>query len=156
MVVTSERWKQVMAVSSLIIIKNKIYARVFLDLVEFIIEEGVESTHVRMMAWLLTNCGGKNNLFVNLPSDSDPMRLKHIANVEYKGRLSSITKAITKALVKYPTHYVMQCQFKTTNTLLGSIFMNPASIDRMYNNINMREDDEVWVTKLPVPKNRDQ
>jgi len=131
------------AVSSLIIIKDKIFARVFIDLVEFIVEEGVQAGDIRMMAWLLTNCGGKNNLFVNIPTPADPMKLRHIANVEYKGRLANITKSISKALYQYPTHYVMQCQFKTTNTLLGSFFMNPESIKRMYNNVNLRLADEI-------------
>ena len=54
-----------------------------------------------------------------------------------------MTRAITMALAKYPTHYVMECQFKTTNTLLTSTFMNPDSLERIYTNVNMKRDDEI-------------
>lgn len=131
------------AVSSLIVIKDHIFAKIFTNLVEFIIEEGVTASDVRMMAWLLTNCGGQSHLFVNTPLDNNPMKLVHIANVKHHGRVSDVTRAITKHLAKYPTHYVMQCEFRTTNTLLGSIFMNPESLKRIYENVNMRRDEEI-------------
>ena len=131
------------AVSSLIVIKDRIFAKVFTNLVEFILEEGVVGSDIRMMAWLLTNCEGTNHLFVNTPTDAEPMKLMHIANVAYHGRVSDVTRAITKAMVKFPTHYVMECQFKATNTLLASTFMNPESLERIYKNVNMKRDDEI-------------
>ena len=131
------------AVSSLIVIKDHIFCKIFTDLVEFIIEEGVASSDIRMMAWLLTHCAGNNHLFVNTPTDDNPMKLLHIANVKQHGRVSDITKAITKALAKFPTHYVMQCQFQTTNTLLGSIFMQKESLNRIYEQVNLKRDDEI-------------
>jgi hypothetical protein len=131
------------AVSSLIVIKDRIFAKIFTDLVEFIVEEGVASSDIRMMAWLLTHCAGNNHLFANTPTDSDPMKLLHIANVKQHGRVSDVTKAITKALARYPTHFVMQCQFQTTNTLLGSVFMNKESLERIYKNVNLQRDDEL-------------
>jgi hypothetical protein len=131
------------AISSLIVIKDHVFCKIFKGLVEFIIEEGVAVSDIRMMAWLLTNCEGTNHLFVNTPTDTDPMRLMHIANVKHHGRVSDVTKAITKGLAKYPCHYVLQCQFKTTNSLLGSVFMNPHSLERIYNNVNLLRDDEI-------------
>ena len=131
------------AVSSLIVIKDTIFCKIFTNLVEFIIEEGVRSEHVRMIAWLLTHCAGTNHLFVNTPTDAEPMRLKHIANVKQHGRLSDVVPKITSALAKFPTHFVLQCQFSTANTLLTSVFMNPESLKRIYKQVNLRTQDEL-------------
>ena len=99
--------------------------------------------HAEVLVWLLTHCAGTNHLFVNTPTDAEPMRLKHICNVREHGRLSDVVPKITASLAKFPTHFVLQCQFSTAKTLLDSVFMNPDSIERMYKQVNLRTQDQL-------------
>jgi hypothetical protein len=124
------------SVSSLVVIRDHIFAKVFLDIIEFICEEDTVASDVRMIAWLLTHCHGDNHLLVNTPTPDDPMKLKHIANVKQHGNVKDVVKAITRALAVFPTHFVLQCQYQTDKTLLNSVFMNPESIKRMYSQVN--------------------
>ena len=117
-------------VSELINIKDKVLMKVFTNLVEIIVMEGVDEYDLAMAMWLISHCQG--HLFVNSPTQEDPKKLVHIANVTEKSRVSDLVRAISTNLVRYPSHFVLETTFSTQNSIFGSLLLNKHSVNRIY------------------------
>ena len=117
-------------VSDLINIKDKVLIKVFTNLVEIIVMEGVDEYDLAMAMWLISHCQG--HLFVNSPTKEDPKKLIHIANVTEKSRVADLVRSIATNLVRYPSHFVLETTFDTQNSIFGSLLLNKHSVNRIY------------------------
>ena len=117
-------------ISDLINIKDKVLMKVYRNLVEFIVMEGVDEYNLAMAMWLVSHCQG--HLFVNSPVPGDLKKLVHIANVTEKSKVRDLVASVARHLVKYPTHFVLETTFDTANSLFGSMMLNRHSINRIY------------------------
>ena len=105
-------------ISDLINIKDKILMKVYRNLVEFIVMEGVDEYNLAMAMWLVSHCQG--HLFVNSPVPNDLKKLVHIANVTEKSKVRDLVASVARHLVKYPTHFVLETTFDTANSLFDA------------------------------------
>ena len=117
-------------ISDLINIKDKILMKVYRNLVEFIVLEGVDEYNIAMAMWLVSHCEG--HLHVNAPLPTDPKNLVHIANVTEKTKVVDLVAAVARNLVRYPTHFVLETTFDTANSIFGSLLLNKHSVNRIY------------------------
>ena len=117
-------------VSDLINIKDKVLMKVFTNLVEIIVMEGVDEYDLAMAMWLISHCQG--HLFVNSPTQEDPKKLVHIANVTEKSRVADLVRSIATNLVRFPSHFVLETTFDTQNSIFGSLLLNKHSVNRIY------------------------
>ena len=104
--------------------------KVFTNLVEIIVMEGVDEYDLAMAMWLISHCQG--HLFVNSPTQEDPKKLVHIANVTEKSRVSDLVRSMATNLVRYPSHFVLETTCSTQNSIFGSLLLNKHSVKRIY------------------------
>ena len=123
-------------VTQMVNVKDRVLFKVFKNLIEIIIMKNVDENDIAMALWLLTHVSG--HLFVNLPSQDNPKKLVHIANITKQSRISDLVHTVVGQLVKFPTHLVLQAQFSTE----GSIFTNKAvtnreALDKIYERVRI-------------------
>ena len=114
----------------LVNVKDRVMFKVFSNLVEFVIMEGADEYDLAMAMWLISHCQG--HLFVNSPTQEDPKKLVHIANVTEKSRVADLVRSIATNLVRYPSHFVLETTFDTQNSIFGSLLLNKHSVNRIY------------------------
>ena len=116
-------------------LKEKIYVRVFRNLLEAVILEGATSDLVATLAFLI--CHTESNLYVNSPKIDDAKHLVHIGMVSKdKRKISDVAKMITSNIQRYPTHIVVETRFHLDNSYLNSKHMNKLSLEKVMDNIS--------------------
>lgn len=117
-------------------IKEKIWFRVYRNLVEVVIVEEANQTQIAMAAWFLAHAEG--HLLVNTPVPDDPKKLLHITNIELNSKISSIALAMTGAIMAYPCHFVHETKFHTANSIFGSAIINKYALRRLYDQLSLK------------------
>ena len=115
-------------------LKEKIYVRVFRNLVECVVMEGVTSDLVGTLAFLL--CHVEANIYVNQPKPDDIKHLVHIGMIsKEKRKISDVAKLIATNVHQYPAHFVVETRFHTKNSYLNSHFINKHTLGRIMDKI---------------------
>ena len=97
-------------VSDVIEVGQKVWIKVFQNLVEMICLQGVTEDQIAFGCWLIHHVDGP--LLVNLPTHKDPDALKHLMDVSDKTRIRQMTQMIMRQLVRYPTHFVIKSDYR--------------------------------------------
>ena len=113
-------------------ILDKIYVRCFRNLVEAVIVEGVRSSDVAVLSFFINHVDAR--VYVNIPTDNEPKKLRHIANAYSKPtvqQLKELTRAMIASIVKYPTRVVVETKFQTVDSIFNSDLTNPSTIRKL-------------------------
>jgi hypothetical protein len=114
-------------------IKEKIFVKVFNNLIECVVLEGANQYDLAMLAWLLLHTEG--HLFVNVPTQMEPKRLLHITNVKADSKVMDTTSKMTSSITKYPCHFVLQAKFQTYNSIFNSPVIHRHGLARIYKEV---------------------
>jgi len=113
-------------------LRNKIYCRIFPNLVEVVVLRGVTTEDILVLAFLL--CHSESNLFVASNKDR---KLTHIGRVTREQReVKNVSRTIQSAIREFPCHLVVEVKYSTINSLVGSPMMNKTTINRLYTVVN--------------------
>lgn len=123
-------------VTQMINIKDRVLFKTFTNLVEMIVMEGADEYDLAMALWMLSHCEG--HLMINIPTEKEPKKLLHVANVSEKSRISELVRSVVGHLYSYPAHLVLETKFSTK----GSIFDSPeitnrTAIAKIYEKVKM-------------------
>ena len=118
------------AMSQIVNIKDRVLFKVFTNLVEIIIMEKADEYDLAMAMWLISHCTG--NLYINIPQETDPKRLLHIATVKKESRIKDLVYAVVGNVVRHPAHLVLETKFSTANSILDGELINKHSLNRIY------------------------
>ena len=118
------------AMSQMVNIKDRVIFKVFTNLVEMIIMDKADEYDLAMAMWLLSHCEG--NLYINIPQETDPRRLLHIATVKKDSRIRDLVHAVVGNVVHHPAHLVLETKFSTADSVLDGELINKHSLDRIY------------------------
>ena len=111
-------------------IHDKIYVRVFRNLVEAVITEGVSSEEIGLLAFLVSHVDC--NMFATMPTADDPKRLVHIGMASKdKTKIGDVAKTIQGSIRFYPSHIVLETRFHTKNSVFNSTVINRRTMRRM-------------------------
>ena len=122
-------------------IKEKIYVKVFKNLIECVVLEGSNQFDLAMLTWLLLHTEG--HLFVNVPTPTEPKKLLHLHNVVRNDKVENVTSIITSSITLYPCHIVLQTKFQTYNSIFNSPVINKHGLARIYKQVrNSRLEDQ--------------
>ncbi len=122
-------------VSDVIEIGKKVWFKVFKNLVEIIVLDGILPEQIAFACWMISHVDGP--LLVNVPTQADPSALKHIAEIGPKSRISDIVRLMTRNIVRYPTHFVVKSEFKLgpDNVIAGATIRE--HLDEYYQRVTM-------------------
>ena len=122
-------------VSDVIEIGKKVWLKVFRNLVEVILLDGVLPEQIAFACWMVHHVDGP--LLVNLPTQSDPGALKHVMDINEKTRIGDIVRLMTRNIVRYPTHFVIKSHFKLgkDNIIAGATIRE--HLDEFYQKVSM-------------------
>ena len=113
---------------------EKLYVRVFRNLVEAVIMEGVSSEEIGLLAFLVSHVDC--NLFATMPTQDDPKRLVHIGMAaKDQSKLADVAKTIQGSIRFYPAHIVLETRFHTKNSIFNSVVINRRTMNRMMSRI---------------------
>jgi hypothetical protein len=111
-------------------IHHKIFVRVFRNLVECVIMEGVSSEEIGLLAFLTSHVDC--NMYSTMPTQDDPKRLVHIGMSSSKTKdLARVAQTIQGGIRVYPAHIVLETKFHTKNSVFNSAAINRHSLRRM-------------------------
>ena len=106
--------------------------RCFKKLVEAVIMESTRTSEVAVLAFFINHVDAR--VYVNIPLDTDPRRLQHIANA-YKdtnvGQLRQLSQAIVASIIKYPTRIVVETKFQVQDSIFNSDLTNSITIRKL-------------------------
>jgi hypothetical protein len=122
-------------VSDVIEIGKKVWFKVFRNLVELIVLDGVLPEQIAFACWMIHHVDGP--LLVNLPTQADPSALKHIMDIDGKTRIRDIVQRMTRSLIRYPTHFVVKSVFRLgkDNIIAGNTIRE--HLDEYYQKVTM-------------------
>ena len=111
-------------------IHDKIFVRVFRNLVEAVILEGVSTEEIGLLAFLISHVDC--NMFATMPTQDDPKRLVHIGMAaKDSSRIGQVAQNIQSSIRFYPSHIVLETRFHTSNSIFNSVCMNRRTLRRM-------------------------
>ena len=122
-------------VSDVIEIGKKVWFKVFKNLVELIVLDGILPEQIAFACWMISHVDGP--LLVNVPTQADPSALKHIAEIGPQSRIGDIVRLMTRNIVRYPTHFVVKSEFKLgpDNVIAGATIRE--HLDEYYQRVTM-------------------
>lgn len=115
-------------------INEHVYVKVFKSLIECVCLKGTIQDDLTLLAWLLLHC--KGHLFVNLPTPTEPKKLFHIHNLQPTNKVQNVTVLLSSHVNKISTHFVLQCQFQTYNSIFNSEIINKHDLARIYHKLS--------------------
>jgi len=92
-------------------IKKHIFCRTCTNIMEMVVLQGVKEWELHVMGYFANHVVGP--LLVNIPTEGDPTRLRHVINITNDTTSKEVYQALAKNLneTQYPIHFVISARF---------------------------------------------